>query len=98
MSNPVASILEQCHTGFPLGQKILIVSGCILYVICPLDLDFLPVVGWLDDGIALILAVRVLKSPTLTVCEGTSQGTQAASRARKQTDRPHQNLKDEVIR
>ncbi len=43
------------------GEKCLLVIGCILYVICPLDFDFIPIVGWVDD-VAVIgyTAVRVV--------------------------------------
>jgi hypothetical protein len=41
-------------------NKWLFVSLCLLYVIFPLDLvpDFLPVVGWGDDVVAIFLAIQ----------------------------------------
>ena len=29
-----------------------------VYVICPLDLDFIPIVGWIDDAIVAYLCVK----------------------------------------
>jgi uncharacterized membrane protein YkvA (DUF1232 family) len=29
-----------------------------IYVICPLDFDFIPVVGWIDDAIVAYLCIR----------------------------------------
>ncbi len=40
------------------GQKCLWVVGCILYVICPLDFDFIPIVGWIDDVVVIGLTVE----------------------------------------
>lgn len=31
------------------GSTILIVLGAIIYTIVPIDFDFIPVIGWLDD-------------------------------------------------
>jgi uncharacterized membrane protein YkvA (DUF1232 family) len=30
-------------------KSMLIVIATVLYVICPLDGDFIPIIGWLDD-------------------------------------------------
>ncbi len=45
-------------------RKLAIIVGCVLYVICPIDLvpDFLPIAGQLDDLLVIVNTVRsVLK-------------------------------------
>jgi uncharacterized membrane protein YkvA (DUF1232 family) len=39
---------------------------CLAYVIFPFDIipDFIPVLGWVDDGFALYLLLKVLSSET----------------------------------
>lgn len=32
------------------GKDFLILIGAILWVVCPFDGDFLPVLGWIDDA------------------------------------------------
>ena len=41
-------------------RKLLIVIGCFLYVLSPIDLcpDFIPGLGQIDDLIAIIMAAR----------------------------------------
>lgn len=40
-------------------KKFLIVVGCILYVLWPIDLipDFIPVLGWIDDLVAIATGI-----------------------------------------
>jgi uncharacterized membrane protein YkvA (DUF1232 family) len=38
-------------------KKWLLIAACIAYVICPLDFDFIPFLGWLDD-LAVVLLTR----------------------------------------
>ena len=42
----------------------IIVFG-ILYVFIPLDFDWVPVVGWIDDGLIIFLMIKRLQSETL---------------------------------
>jgi len=34
-------------------KKWLLIAACASYVVCPLDGDFVPFVGWIDDLIAI---------------------------------------------
>lgn len=67
MSSPVADITKQCPSGFTLGKKLALTLGFLLYVISPIDVvpDPLLPFGIIDDGVALVLLVRVWLSPTL---------------------------------
>lgn len=37
------------HKGSRVGYAIVIVILCVLYTLSPLDFDFIPAIGWLDD-------------------------------------------------
>ena len=37
----------------------------LLYIISPLDFDWIPVVGWVDDGFVFYLLLKRLQSETL---------------------------------
>lgn len=45
-------------------RKLLILAGCIAYVLCPIDLipDFIPGFGQLDDLTVIVMTVRALLS------------------------------------
>lgn len=32
--------------------------AAIIYVICPLDFDFIPVIGWVDDLFVAVMGIR----------------------------------------
>lgn len=36
----------------------LIIAGAVCWIICPLDGDFVPILGWADDCFAFVLAVK----------------------------------------
>jgi len=48
-----------CSSGF---TKLLILVGCALYVLSPIDfiVDVVPVVGWIDDIAVIALTARSL--------------------------------------
>ncbi len=37
----------------------------LIYIISPLDFDWIPVVGWVDDGIVFYLIIKRLQKETL---------------------------------
>lgn len=43
-------------------RKFLIICGCILYVVSPIDLvvDLIPVLGWLDDVAIVVMTIRAM--------------------------------------
>ena len=48
----------------PRFNKWLLLLGAVIYLVNPLDFDFIPVVGWIDDAVVMALAIRnVLKKP-----------------------------------
>jgi len=44
-------------------SKWLLVLGT-LYVLLPFDFDWMPVVGWIDDGIIIFLLIKLLQKET----------------------------------
>lgn len=46
---------------------LLVLILCLAYLIFPLDLlpDFIPFIGWIDDGVLLFLLLRQLKRETV---------------------------------
>ncbi|NER79889.1 MAG: DUF1232 domain-containing protein [Leptolyngbya sp. SIO1D8] len=65
----------------------LVILGSLIYLISPLDIspDFLPVIGWIDDG---LLATIVVTELTQLMLEKRRQQTSGApeSTAEPQTD------------
>jgi len=43
-------------------KTIAWVAGALLYVICPFDFDFIPVVGWIDDAFVVWLAAKKVRA------------------------------------
>jgi len=43
-------------------KSVLIVIGTVAYVICPLDGDFILVLGWLDDLVIIGLCIAYFRS------------------------------------
>jgi hypothetical protein len=49
-------------SGKPQGaKKWLIVAACLLWIISPIDGDFIPFIGWLDDAFAAYIAYQQFK-------------------------------------
>lgn len=80
MANPVSALLKQCSVGFFPWQKALITAGGLLYICSPFDLapDFIPLLGWGDDGFMIYLLIRVWSSPTLPTSGGSGGCIQLA--------------------
>jgi uncharacterized membrane protein YkvA (DUF1232 family) len=45
------------------ATNILIALGALLYVVCPFDFDFVPVLGWVDDAAVAYMAWRHISTP-----------------------------------
>ncbi|MCA9281078.1 MAG: DUF1232 domain-containing protein [Phycisphaeraceae bacterium] len=85
MSNPIRKLLNQCNTGFTVGQKVLVTVCALLYFLSPLDLlPDVPIIGWPDDLFALYLMIRVLFAPTLPKPPGPTAVGALAVRAPRQ--------------
>lgn len=69
MANPFDSLLKRCRIGFTLGEKLMVLGCGAAYVLFPLDFDFIPVIGWIDDGYAIFLVCQVMTAPTLSATE-----------------------------
>jgi len=57
-------------------KKRLLVLACVAYVVCPLDFDFIPIIGWIDDAAVIVMTYqelramgrrKVVKPPTITI-------------------------------
>lgn len=46
-----------------LLTNLIIVLG-ILYVIIPYDFDWVPIVGWIDDGLVIFFVIKRLQKET----------------------------------
>lgn len=75
MKNPLSALLERCSRGFTLSQKLGITVLCLLWVVSPLDLDFLPLIGWIDDVMVLDMLRRVWMAPLLPRPDGDGAPT-----------------------
>ncbi|HIK17743.1 MAG TPA: DUF1232 domain-containing protein [Leptolyngbyaceae cyanobacterium M33_DOE_097] len=55
-----------------------IIGGSLLYLISPFDIspDFIPVVGWIDDGLVATLLVAELSDLLLTRLRGRKEGAE----------------------
>lgn len=58
-----------------------IIGASLLYLISPIDIapDFLPIVGWIDDGVIATLLVAELSQVLLTRLKGGKDGKPAAT-------------------
>ena len=68
--NPLRPLLDRCSRGFTLPQKLGVTALGVLWVISPLDFDFLPLIGWIDDVMVLDLLRRVWMAPLLPRSDG----------------------------
>lgn len=41
----------------------LLVLG-LLYVVIPIDFDWIPIIGWIDDGFVIFLMIKLLQKET----------------------------------
>ncbi|MCC6228536.1 MAG: DUF1232 domain-containing protein [Phycisphaerales bacterium] len=65
MNNPLRPVLDRIARGFTVPQKIGLTILGLLWVVSPLDGDFIPLLGWIDDGVVLALIPRIWMAPTL---------------------------------
>lgn len=89
MANPIQTLLARCRTGFTPVEKFIAFGAGVGYVLCPLDFDFIPAIGWIDDGYAIYLVWRVLSSPTISEAE---LGRQSASPTQERSARSDAEL------
>ena len=47
-----------------MSKNALMIAGTALYVICPLDFDFVPLLGWLDDVALVVYTAYKIKNAT----------------------------------
>lgn len=48
-------------------KDILVVIGAFAYVVCPLDFDFIPGLGWIDDAAVVGWAMKYFANKKNTV-------------------------------
>ncbi len=60
---------------------LLVLILCLVYVIFPFDMlpDFIPFIGWIDDGILLFLLLQQLKKETLRYQQHKEKKVQVVS-------------------
>lgn len=46
-----------------LVTMIAIIAG-LIYIISPLDFDWIPIIGWIDDGVVFYLVIQCLQRET----------------------------------
>lgn len=63
--NPLRPVLDRIARGFTVPQKIGLTILGLIWVASPLDGDFIPILGWIDDGVVLALIPKVWMAPTL---------------------------------
>lgn len=49
------------HYSLSLWTRVSIIAG-LVYVVMPFDFDWIPILGWLDDGFVLFLVIRRLQN------------------------------------
>jgi hypothetical protein len=47
--------------GMSIGMKCLIALAAAIYIICPFDFDFIPVLGWVDDAAVGYYAYKAIR-------------------------------------
>jgi uncharacterized membrane protein YkvA (DUF1232 family) len=63
--NLIRPILDRIARGFTLPQKLGLTIAGLIYVVSPFDFDFIPVLGWVDDGMVIYLVKQLWAAPTL---------------------------------
>ncbi len=58
-----------------------IIAGSLIYLISPIDIspDFIPIIGWIDDGLVATLLVAELSDFLLTRLKGRKQKPDVAA-------------------
>lgn len=46
-----------------IAEKAVLIVLCVAYVVCPLDGDFIPFLGWIDDAVVVWLTYRSVTAP-----------------------------------
>lgn len=64
-----------------------IIGASLLYLISPIDIspDFLPIIGWIDDGVIATLLVAELSQVLLTRLKGSKDGDTAEATTTRET-------------
>lgn len=57
----------------------LLVAGSLMYLLSPIDIspDFLPIIGWIDDGVVATLLVAELSQILMSVLSGGDRKSEA---------------------
>lgn len=67
------------HTIRNTKYRWLIVAGTLVYLVSPIDIspDFLPIVGWIDDGILATLLITEVSDIALTFLQNRKRSPNA---------------------
>lgn len=82
---PIRRLFDECESGFTVARKVKLTLLLGLYLVSPIDLlpEFIPFFGLIDDGIALVLLLRVWVSPTLGAASSAASSVLASREASK---------------
>lgn len=93
-------LFDRCARGFTMPQKIAFTALGVMWVISPLDFDFIPLAGWIDDAFIIALLKSVWCGPTLPGASApvvathiASAGLPASPRETAVVERPHLEVK-----
>jgi uncharacterized membrane protein YkvA (DUF1232 family) len=51
------------HYKLSFGTSLLLVLG-VLYIVLPFDFDWIPFIGWIDDGAVAFFLIKLLQKET----------------------------------
>lgn len=81
MVSPLRPALDRIARGFTTPQKIGLTIAGVIYVISPFDFDFIPLLGWVDDGMVIYLMKQLWAGPTLPSKGDGGSGSGSALKA-----------------
>jgi uncharacterized membrane protein YkvA (DUF1232 family) len=89
MINPLRPALDRIALGCTTQQKIVFTIAGVIYVISPFDFDFIPVLGWVDDGMVIYLVKQLWAGPTLPPKGGAGNALGSALKSKVATTFTH---------
>ncbi|HEY9763751.1 MAG TPA: YkvA family protein [Trichocoleus sp.] len=60
----------------------VLVAGTLVYLLSPIDIspDFLPIIGWIDDGVVATLLVAELSQILMNVLSGRDRNSESSTK------------------
>ncbi|MEM8602683.1 MAG: YkvA family protein [Cyanobacteria bacterium P01_H01_bin.121] len=82
MNNPVQSFYNWYRQTLQhKTYRWIVILGTLAYLVSPIDIspDFIPVIGWVDDGILITLLVTEVSSMAIAALKGRRPNREAAA-------------------